>query len=483
MARLKMQVMDEKGLGRMKDRVERMLEERGVHIDHPALCAALADKGCKVQDGQVRFPRAVIAQAAAAVPKEFTLYAPDPAHDLPFPRRDGGFYTRTNTGAPAYREAGGETHPCRLENVEEWFKLCNSMENVDYIALPSTSESEVPAEAVDVYTLEKALKISKKHIWIQPYEARNVRCLIDVAQAAAGGAEALRARPFVSFISCSVPLMGFKYMDAEVIYRCAEAGIPVQPCSLPTAGANTPVTAQGTMLACCAEVMAQIVMLELLCPGLPVIATPLPFSMDMKTTHTLQSCPEITLGRLMCMQLFREGYGIAAHSYGTGTDSAAFDAQNMIERTQLADMMAMSDADVLGGAGQLDTARTNSPLQLILDNEIFGIAQRLRQGLTVDDEMFDWDELMGDPEELADGFIVTGHTLRHYADATRPELFNRGGLLSPGRTGGEDPAMQRFAEIMANPEVIARSAENLAAIDAAVARAAETLIGKGRETA
>lgn len=27
MARLKMQVMDEKGLGRMKDRVERMLEE------------------------------------------------------------------------------------------------------------------------------------------------------------------------------------------------------------------------------------------------------------------------------------------------------------------------------------------------------------------------------------------------------------------------------------------------------------------------
>ena len=73
MARLKMQVMDEKGLGRMKDRVERMLEERGVHIDHQALCAALADNGCKVQDGQVRFPRAVLAQAAAAVPKEFTL--------------------------------------------------------------------------------------------------------------------------------------------------------------------------------------------------------------------------------------------------------------------------------------------------------------------------------------------------------------------------------------------------------------------------
>ncbi|MGM9612739.1 MAG: trimethylamine methyltransferase family protein, partial [Butyricicoccus sp.] len=325
--------------------------------------------------------------------------------------------------------------------------------------------------------------ISKKHIWIQPYEARNVRCLIDVVQAAAGGADKLREKPFVSFIACSVPLLGYKYMDAEVLYRCAKAGIPVQPCSLPTAGANTPVTAQGTALVSCAEVLAQIVMLELLCPGLPVIATTLLFSMDMKSTCTLQSCPEITLGRLMCMQLFHEGYGIMAHSYGTGTDSAVFDAQNFIERTQLIHMMAMSDADVLGGAGQLDTARTNSPLQLIIDNEIFGTAQRLRQGLTVDDEMFDWEELMGDPEDLEDGFIVTEHTLRHYADATRPALFNRGGILSLDRTEGKDPVLARFEEILANPDVMERSPENLAAIEAAVARAAETLIGKERETA
>ena len=44
MARMKMQVMDEKGLNLMKDRVERLLAERGVQIDHPALCAALAEK-------------------------------------------------------------------------------------------------------------------------------------------------------------------------------------------------------------------------------------------------------------------------------------------------------------------------------------------------------------------------------------------------------------------------------------------------------
>ena len=469
MERLRMRVLDEEGLELMKDRTERLLSERGVQIKHEELCAELKKAGCEVDGETVRFPREKIAQAVEAAPKQFTLYAPDAQYDLPFPRPDGGFYTRVNTGAPQYLTASGDLHPYSLEDAAEWFKVCNAMENVDYIALPSTSSTKVQAEAVDVLMLEQALLNSQKHIWIQPYESDNVQCLIDVAQAAAGGADALRARPFISFISCSVPLLHFKHMDAEVILRCAQAGVPVQPCALPTAGANTPVTAQGTMLACCAEVLAQIVMLGLLCPGLPVIATPLPFSMDMKSTCTLQSNTEITLGRMMAMQLFREGYNIPAHSYGTGTDSAIFDAQNMIERTSLIHMMAMSDADVLGGAGQLDTARTNSPIQLIIDNEIFGIAQRLRKGMNVDDELFDWEELTGDPEEIEDGFIITDHTLRHYMDATRSELFNHAEGLT--LTGENDPAQKRLAEILKNPPIVERSAENRQTIQDAAAQA------------
>ena len=135
-------------------------------------------------------------------------------------------------------------------------------------------------------------------------------------------------------------------------------------------------------------------MLELLCPGLPIIATTLLFSMDMQSTYTLQSNTEITFARLICMDLFERGYNIRAHSYGTGTDSLCLDAQNFIERTSLIHAMAMSNASVLGGMGQLETAKTISPVQLIIDNEIMGIAQRLRAGLDVNDETIDWDELI-----------------------------------------------------------------------------------------
>lgn len=462
--RIKYNVMSEQELALFKERMELLLEKRGVHMTHQAMKAALEKAGCPVEGDRVRFPKEIIKKAVAAVPEQFVLYAPDEDHNMTFPHPEGGFYTRTCTGAPQYLPAEGEKHPVNLEDTAQWFHLVNAMDNVDFVALPSTCSEEIPGTVIDVYTLEQALKISKKHIWIQPYEGANTKYLIDMCAAAAGGLDKLREKPIVSFISCSVPVLKFKDMDAEILYQCAMAGIPVQPCALPTAGANTPITAQGTALAACADVLAQIVMLELLCPGLPVIATPLLFSMDMQTTYTLQSNTEITFGRLLCMQAFEQGYGIPCHSYGTGTDSMTLDAQNMIERTSLIHAMALSDASVLGGAGQLETAKTISPLQLIIDNEIFGIARRLRSGLEVNDETMDFEELLEGDDE--DGYIMSEHTLEYFGGIHRPELFYRGHLntVEDGANNLESHARRVYEQVMRQPAEPVLTPEREAAV-------------------
>lgn len=457
------------------DRTESLLIKRGIQLEHPLLIEELEKAGCTIEGNQVYFTKEVIKEALKSVPKTFTLYSPSGEYDMTFPHPQGGFYTRTCTGAPNYLPVEGEKHFVNLEDATDWFHLANAMEHVDFVALPSSCDSNVPGEAIDVYTLERALQISQKHIWIQPYEAANTKYLIEMCQAAAGGAKELREKPFVSFISCSVPVLKFKYMDAEIIYQCAKAGIPVQPCSLPTAGANTPVTAQGTALVACADVLAQIVMLQILCPGLPVIATTLLFSMDMQTTYTLQSNTEITFGRLICMQVFEQGYGIPCHSYGTGTDSMQLDGQNMIERTSLIHMMAMSDASVLGGAGQLETAKTISPLQLIIDNEIFGIARRLRRGLEITDESLDFEELLAGEDE--DGYLMSEHTLDHFHEIHRPELFYKGYLrdVSDEERTLVDRARALYMKIMEQPKAAVMSEEKTAAVHKIVEQAKRDL--------
>lgn len=473
--RIKYNVMSQSELKLFTDRMEQLLIQRGIQLDHPLMQEELAQAGCQVEGKHIRFPKPVIDKALAALPKTFTLYAPDEKYNMHFPHPEGSFYTRTCTGAPNYLPVNGEKHYIKLDDIEEWFHLTNQMEHVDFVALPSTCADNIPKGAIDIYTLEQALKTSRKHIWIQPYEAANTKYLIEMCQTAAGGADQLREKPIVSFISCSVPVLKFKYMDAEIMYQCAKAGIPVQPCALPTAGANTPITAQGTALAACADVLAQIVMLQLLCPGLPVIATPLLFSMDMMTTYTLQSNTEITFGRLLCMQAFEQGYGIPCHSYGTGSDSMLIDGQNIAERTSLIHMMAMSDASILGGAGQLETAKTISPVQLIIDNELFGIAKRLRRGLAIDDETLDFEELLAGNDEA--GYLMSDHTIEHFQEIHRPALFYKGYLREQNDEAKTltDRATETYHKLMSASSTSMLSAETEHAIHQIVIRSAEEL--------
>lgn len=478
MNRVKYQVMNQEEMNLFADRMEQLLSIRGIELFHEEMKAELADKGCIVEGDKVRFPKEIIKKALDAVPEQFTLYAPDEANNMIYPHPEGSFYTRTCTGAPFYQPVDGEKRLITPDDCAHWFALANELPNIDFVALPSACDPSVPEEAIDVYALEKALHTSKKHVWIQPYEAENVHYLIRMCQEAAGGAEALSEKPIVSFISCSVPVLQYKHMDAEIMYACAKAKIPVQPCSLPTAGANVPVTAQGCALVACTEVLAQIIMLELLCPGLPVIATPLLFSLDMKTTHTLQSNTEITYGRLICMQIFEEYYNIRCHSYGTGTDSVILDEQNMIERTSLIQAMAMSDASVLGGAGQFDTAKTISPLQLIIDNEIFEIAKRLRGGLDVNDETLDFEELIAGNDQ--GGYLRSKHTRKWCRKMHRSKIFNTGG---PAKTGEKDKTLlertKEYYNTLASqplPELL--SEETGAAIADIVKEASEKLCKK-----
>ena len=153
----------------------------------------------------------------------------------------------------------------------------------------------------------------------------------------------------------------------------------------------------------------------------------------------------------------------------------------MIERTSLAHMLALSGGSVLGGAGQIETAKTNCPLTLIADDEIFGIVQRLRRGLVVNDEMMDVEELFGDPEELEDGFIMTDHTIRHYREITRPPLFSRVGV-STWKEGGcltfEDRVRARYEELLQHPVRHKLDTDVAEALDTAFRKAVFNVSGK-----
>ena len=317
----------------------------------------------------------------------------------------------------------GEYHHILIEEVAEWTRLVNSLDNINFWSLPSTNPVGFPAETIDIHTFNTVLRNTTKHGWVQPYEADNIKYLIEMAAAVVGGKDQLRKRPIISAICCSVPPLTFKYMDMNIIYECCKAGVPLQPCSLPAAGANVPITSSGIALMASAEVLAMIIMAQIIAPGHPCVATPLLFEMDMLTTVTTQSSMSITMGRMMAMQLFKEGYGIPVHTYGTGTDSCTLDGQAGFEQASLSHMVALSGASVLGGAGELETAKAINPMQLIIDNDVFGMVKQLKGGSVVDEESVDWADVLALSDH--EGFVDKKHTFKHFRDGYRAKTFSR----------------------------------------------------------
>lgn len=478
---LKVDILSTEEVEFLKGKIEELLAKKGIRIEHPKVMEILKAAGAEAEEatGSVKFPVSLQRDALAKAPREFTLAAIDPKYDLKFPHPQDLFYTRTNTGAMYYPGEDGKYHHILIDEVAEFTRLMNALEHIDFWSLPSTKPVDFPAETIDIHTLDTVLRNTTKHGWVQPYEAENIKYLIELAAAVVGGKEELRKRPIISSICCSVPPLTYKYMDMNIIYESCLAGVPLQPCSLPAAGANVPITPAGIAMVATAEVLAMIIMAQIIAPGTPCVATPLLFEMDMKTTVTTQSAMSTTMGRMIAMQLFKDGYGIPGHTYATGTDSCVMDAQSGFEQASLSHMVALSGGAVLGGAGQIETAKGINPVQLVIDNDVFGMVKDLKAGLVVDEESVDWEEVMAiGPHE---SFVEKAHTFRHFRDYYRAKTFSRDSRTAWEEKGGKDlaaRACEQYETLRQNYVPVTLPKEVTDEMDAIVKRADAQLAKK-----
>jgi trimethylamine--corrinoid protein Co-methyltransferase len=420
----RMRYYNEEQLELIKDRTYDLLEKRGARVDHKKILDLFHQEGAEVnfETKIVKLPRAFVDKQLAKAPKEFILGGRNGKHALKFPHPEGLFHTRTCTGGQNWLDPEtGEFHRVKRENLEYWARLADRLEHIDYV--PYLVLDDVPIPSADIYALRTMLENTEKHIWIQPYVGESVEYLLKLLVAAAGGKEALRKNPLASFVTCSLSPFDFKWMDMEIIFQAASHGCALQTCSLPGSGATGPFTAPGSVMLSAAENLLMLCAAQLVQPGIPVVATSLQFSADMSTGRSLQASVEALRQSALFVQLMYDGFGIPGHTYGSGSDSPDIDSQGMVERAMRAVLMASNGAQVLGGAGQLETACSVSPIALAIDNEMFGMTKKILAEMTFDDDQLAFNELM----EIKPGgdFLTNPHTFKHCREVVRPINFTR----------------------------------------------------------
>jgi trimethylamine--corrinoid protein Co-methyltransferase len=460
------------------DKVFTFLSERGVKIQHKGLLKTLGQAGAWVDFEKeiVRFPRNLVEDTLKRAPHHFTLAGVDPKCDMSLPCPDGNFYMCTNTGARGMIDPEtGVYREVAISDVEDWARLVDLLDHIDMCALPTPTD--VPPQTADVYSLKALLENTSKHIWIQPHSEASLRFLIDMVIAKTGGENDLRERPIASIISDAMTPFGLKFLDGEVILQSCRYGIPIHASTLPMAGATSPITPMGSVIVAGIEVLMQVVIAQILKPGFPVIGLSGLLTMDMLTGKTLKANALTIQANAAFVQFVREAYHIPVHCAGFTTDSPIPDGQSMIERTLRALMISMAGPDIMGRAGELAAAKTISPLQLIIDNEVTGMLRRLKCGVEFSDETMAWDAILAVPP--GGHFLEQRHTLDHCREGFRPQLFVRDPAESSEPQGGKDlllKAREKYLELAGKERKLTISSHTLSEMNRIVQEADRALI-------
>ena len=436
---------------RIKQRAFDLLEQHGVAIVHEQAHAAMLAAGARAgsENNRLRLPRQLVKEAVENAPETIKLCGKSCRRDMVLPRSDNGFIMRTGTGAHGFIDPETDTYRnLHIDDVPAIAAVANGLDEVGFIAHPfSYGVHELTS---DIHGVASLITHTDKHIWLQPYNVENVEYLMRIVTIAAGGEEQLRQRPIASCIMCSFTPLEFKVMDVEALIQCGKAGIAVHACSLPSAGGTAPISVAGVVLMAVAEILAMYTLAHVLVPGTAMIATPLMFTLDMRTGRALHSCVESYQAKSIAIDVLKHGFGLVTHTYGSGSDTPDVDGQSMAERAMLGQLVSLSGADILGGVGQLESATVFSPVQAVLDNEIGAMHRALLQSPPVDDEAFNWQEISR--VETGSHFLDSPHTLKYCRSQHQPQIFQRTGrddYEARNRAGAYEAARDKALQLMA----------------------------------
>ena len=405
----------------MKNRVLDLLENTGVEAQHPKVLKLVVGKGCKVDfdTGRVRFPRELVKECLQMIPKTFS-FGDRNGREYNLPTPMGNFHTRGGTGAYYYQQEDGTVRKTVLEDVKTLARLYERIDNIDLLASPFAHDT--PEQCTDVYLVGTILKNSTRHHWIQPYNTGSVKYLNELILISANGKkEQLKKAAPMSWCTCAVSPLKFISMDLEVMMVAAEYGVPQHVCSLSTYGGTSPYTLPATAILAAAEILSCACITNLITPGSPIIAAPLNYGLDPRTTNTINSSVEAIQSGFISAQFIKKAFGLATHCLGFTTNSPSLDLQAGVERGLHAALFPLSDVDIMGSLSNFNVVRATCPALTVIDNEIAGMGRKMGDPIDFSDDGQAWELLRNCSP--GDTFLATAHSARHCRDFFNPNVF------------------------------------------------------------
>jgi len=467
----RLSVLDENEVEAIHQATLRILGETGVVLTEPKSRALLAGAGAKVQEMRVLLPPELVEKCIALAGKKTTIRGRGGTVKT---LGDGSLYFHNLGGAPkVFDAASGTRRLATVQDVRDATRLLDALENCHTIT-PFFTPTEVPGGVMSLAMYRHALPYTVKPLQGPGVQyAAEARYAVKMAEVIGPPAEVL------TLALSPVSPLTIPDHEAEAIMEIARLGIAFAPLPCPTAGTTAPFSIAGAITQQNAEVLAALVLAELVQPGLPVIYCGRLAMMEPRTGLSVWGGVELGMASAGTVQIGHR-YGLPVNVYGFSTNAHSLDVQDGFERALNAAIPALAGADELSGIGEMEAGVMGSYAQMVADNEFAGSIYRARKGFAADADALAV-EVVAAVMSSTRNFLGQKHTMKvlRSGEVFITKLSERGsweGWQAAGRIGMLERAQAEAERILREHQVPPLEAAQERELDALMAAAERELV-------
>ncbi|MCD6599687.1 MAG: trimethylamine methyltransferase family protein [Dehalococcoidia bacterium] len=427
----------------------KVLEKTGVKVMSNEALDILKRCGAKVDHGEkhASIPGSLVEEALRRAPKTIRYAARNPKYDFILNKQEPHFCVE---GMPPFVLDGetGKRRNSTSEDVASFSVIADYLDHVDLL-WPAVVTTEVSEPMQGLTEFMTCLRNTGKHVEHEALNASNARYQIEITSVIVGGREALKRRPIISAVACTISPLTYDGGIIEGAIEYGKAGIPVVVMPMPMVGTTGPVTLAGAIVANNAEFLGNLVILEFANSGAPVVYSAGAGVVDFRTGSEIAS-PEGSLMHLAISQLTHY-YDLPNEMVVTGgTTSKLLDMQAGYERARTILTHILIAPDIALGIGGLERDLLMSPEVLVIDNEIIDYALKFMRGFEVNNETLAVDVI----NRVGPGGIYLGekHTLEHFRERWMSRLSDIDSFETWQKKGAKsiaEVAREKVKEILA----------------------------------
>lgn len=352
------------------------------------------------------------------LPKDVELFNRSGSANLDF--KNSSNFMGAGTPVNVFDLENGKRRNATHKDVCNLITLQDALPGVD-IVRPTVTATDV-GEHSDLVEIAELVRRTEKPIVHRTLSPERVEAAAALLAAARGGEDALRSHPNFATLYCPISPGYFTKENIQCMLKWAEFGVPITLLSMAMGGASAPVTLLGELVVINTDILAWIIALQILFPGLKLLYGSVSSVLDMRTGILPLGAPErgmLNSGAAIMGQY----YGIPSMCGGFSSDAKELDVQAGFEKTITAVPLLLEGASIIYGVGATDAGSEISYSQMIMDAELIGGLRRMMQGISVhnlEEEV----ELIKTNTPRGN-FLKEVHTKEHYPRHWQPEFLNR----------------------------------------------------------